>query len=542
MGVFPERFPVVIVGAGPTGLTAANLLARYGVASLLIEKNPTPLDIPRAIVLDDFGARVLQAFGADKTYLPHAISGLGEKYYDDSGACFYQAGADEAVNGFASRTYISQPDLETALVGHAADSPLIDLRFDCEVQGLVQTDQGVTLDVVHGRGRVHRIEADCVLAADGGRSTLREVLDIKMVGSTYRQAWIVIDTLNDPDQSRISRFFCSTRRPHISLPSPNGGRRYEFMMRPQEDRETVLAPGFVRDLLAPFRKISKADILRQVIYTFHARMAERFGKGRVLLLGDAAHLTPPFTGQGMNSGLRDAANVAWKVAAVLNGGARSGVLASYEAERRSPVSATIRQATEMGDRVMPANPEAAVFHQHLLRRLGPFPEIRNHLMDVRFRPKHHYDGGLIARLDMAQVKGSLVGEVIPQPDVILDDNVTRPLDAMLGAGFALVAQNAAGAKALSSLDQGRIFGHELSKLYLVAQGAGDFSKADGGVQTVSFDPAGIGRALNAHHGHILLIRPDRFCAGAFLPDDLAQGLADMAARLGMPKGAPERRQ
>ena len=139
--------------------------------------------------------------------------------------------------------------------------------------------------------------------------------------------------MNDPDQVRFSRFFCSNQRPHVSIPAPKGGRRYEFMLLPGETCDQALADGYVENLLKPYRSIEPQDILRKTLYTFHARIAQTWRVDRVFLAGDAAHLTPPFAGQGMNAGLRDAANISWKIATVLLGGASDAVLDSYQAER-----------------------------------------------------------------------------------------------------------------------------------------------------------------------------------------------------------------
>jgi len=520
MSVFPKESPVVIVGAGPTGLTLANLLAAYGVPTLVLEKNPAPLDLPRAIVLDDESARILQVFGADRTYVARAIAGQGAKYYDDAGECFASAPSEPPLYGFERRYFISQPALESALIGHATNTPLIDLRFDCEVQAVSQSGRGVVLEVIHGQGRVHRIEAALVLACDGGRSTIREALDIRMIGSTYGQDWIVIDTLNDPDTAPVQRFYCDVRRPHISLPAPGGGRRYEFMLRHGEGRDVALDTGFIGELLAPYREIGAQDILRRETYTFHARMAQHFRDGAILLLGDAAHLAPPFAGQGMNSGLRDAANLAWKIAAIQKGGADFSILDSFESERRSRAHSTIRRSVALGDIVMPPDAAHLAFRERLSGLLAPFPEIRDHLLDMRFKTKPRYRDGLCLGLEAAPI-----GEMIPQPKVA-GARGEISLDAALGCGFALIALADAGEMALEKFDQDRLFGLPLARLRLFMPEQPLKKGTLPGYRLID----GVGaEEFTAHSDGIMLIRPDRFCAALLAPDTLLDGLQRFAA-------------
>ena len=319
MTTYPADIPVVIIGAGPCGLTTGLLLAEYGVRSVVLEALPAPLTIPRAIILDDEGARTLQCFGADETYVSKTLEADGAAYIDDEGAIFGRVGAGAETYGFPKRHFISQPELEAALHERVAQTALCEVFFASEVVDFEQSKTGVTVSLSTAKGSHHTIEAQYMVAADGGRSPARERLGIAMSGSTYAQDWIVIDTANDPDQVRYSKFFCSVERPHVAVPAPHGGKRYEFMLLPGETHDQVLEMDFVRGLLARYRDIECKDIIRKVVYTFHARIAEEFRKGRILLAGDSAHLTPPFAGQGMNAGLRDAGNISWKLACVLNG-------------------------------------------------------------------------------------------------------------------------------------------------------------------------------------------------------------------------------
>jgi 3-(3-hydroxy-phenyl)propionate hydroxylase len=515
MPTYPSHAKVVIVGAGPTGLAAANLLATYGVDFIVLDREPGPMNLPRAIVLDDEGARTLQVFGLDRSYVASTIKAVGSKYLDDAGNCLAETGSGPETYGFPKRQYIYQPELEAALRGRLDEQAPGRLYFASDVTAIVNGKDATVVSVLDRDGQYHRIEAEWVLACDGGRSPIRERLGIAMSGNTYSQDWIVLDMLDDPDTSRYSKFFCSSARPTVSVPAPRQGRRYEFMLLPGETREQVLADDFLAELLKPFRSFHDKDVLRRTVYKFHARIADSFRADKVLLLGDAAHLTPPFAGQGMNAGLRDAHNLAWKIAAVVNGGASGAILDSYEAERRKPAWDMILVAVTMGNFVMPADAEQLRFRDLLLAALEPYPNVRDYLIQMRFKPRPRYESGLFLDLDSPCFEASLVGEMLPQPK-IPDNPGLVPLDQKLGAGFALVTQSEEAHRAAVMADRQTLRGLPMSCVRL------DSGRDDRGAAWMRQDP--IARPLLTHRDQIMLVRPDRYCAAAFDPDSLANGL------------------
>ncbi|MCA8927669.1 MAG: FAD-dependent monooxygenase, partial [Alphaproteobacteria bacterium] len=359
-----------------------------------------------------------------------------------------------------------------------AQRPEVSLVRGVTLAGFRQTAEAVSATLLH-EGRPHPVRAGVLIAADGARSTVRGLLGARLEGDTYPQDWIVLDLARDPNDEPVSQFHCDPARPWVSIPTPFGGRRYEFMLLPGEDGAEMVKLATLQRLLAPIRPLAAEDILRAVIYTFHARVADRWGEGRVWLAGDAAHLTPPFAGQGMNAGLRDAHNLAWKAAMVVRGEAPPAILASYVRERREPARAMIRLAVAMGEIVMPLGPEQKQLRDATLLGLQRFPEARDWLLHMKFKPKPRYDGGLFVDLGAPeQPPASLVGAMVPNPQVERADGSVVRLDRELGPWFALMGRG--------------------TERPWPARGP---------------DPYAL-QPLRAHRDQCVLVRPDRYVAAA----------------------------
>jgi 3-(3-hydroxy-phenyl)propionate hydroxylase len=208
----PSFHSVIVVGAGPIGLTVANLLGRLGVDVLILERNEAPLDIPRAIVLDDEGARAMQAAGVIDALLPQIVEGEGPVFFDDDGSVLARVGAGNQEFGFPKRYFISQPALERALKDGLPASGKIQLRFSAEVVAIHNEVDHVELKVRQAGG-IQVLRAAIVLACDGARSFIRQAVGIGMEGNTYGEDWLVVDTENDPDQARSAKVYCSLDRP-----------------------------------------------------------------------------------------------------------------------------------------------------------------------------------------------------------------------------------------------------------------------------------------------------------------------------------------
>ena len=441
---------VIVVGAGPCGLTLCNLLGSLQVPTLLVERNSSTVNEPRAVSIDDESLRTMQAIGLDAEVLSQVVQGYGAHYYSPAGRRFARVQPATREFGFPRRNAFRQPVLEAQLRAALARVDCVQTRFDTTLESFTQDAQSVTVQLRQRDGTTCSVSADWLIGSDGGRSRVREQLGIAMAGSTFSEKWLIVDLAGTPDRFRHTRVYCDPARPAISLPGPHGTRRYEFMLLPGERDEDLQSEAVARQLIA---RVSPADstihIVRQVVYTFHARLAERWREGRVLLAGDAAHLTPPFAGQGMNSGIRDALNLAWKLAAVQRRQLPPGLLDSYEAERRPHAWALIEMALAIGHFMQPKSQLGAFLMQSALRIASLFPPARDYLLQMKFKPKPRFERGLVVP-DSLPPKLSLSGRLFPQPMVETPALRSLRLDDALGAGFALLLVGCAPGEVLEA--------------------------------------------------------------------------------------------
>jgi 3-(3-hydroxy-phenyl)propionate hydroxylase len=422
---------VAVVGAGPVGMTAAALLAQHGLRVVVVERNARTSDEPKAISIDDEALRVYQSAGmADRT-LRIVVPGTGTRYYDTDGAPLFQARAEIPYRlGHPFKNPFAQPDLERELLAHLTEQPGVTVLLGTELRDLRQEADGVEI-----RGDQVVVRARYVLGCDGGRSTVRECLGIGMTGRSHEDVWLVADVLGDQHTERFGMHHGDPDRPLVIVPGRDGRCRYEFYLYPGECAAGERPPfELVRSLLAPFRSVRPEQVQRAVCYRFNAVVADDWRRGRVFLLGDAAHMMPPFAGQGLNSGVRDAANLCWKIAGVLRGELTEAALDSYEQERKPHAQATVRLSARLGRIVMTTNARFARRRDALVRAMLADPAQRAYLEFMRYRPAQHYRHGLVAPSEAGQV-----GVLLGQPRVFdLQQGRITLLDDVIGAGWALL--------------------------------------------------------------------------------------------------------
>ncbi len=420
---------VLISGLGPTGVALALLLVGMGVKVIAVERSMDVYPLPRAAHFDHEIMRLFQQL--------RVLDGIADsirpappyefRAADGSVLLRFDPDAAGSPSGWAAGYMIHQPGIERALRAKLAQSELAELRLGAAVETLAQDAGGVSVGLSSLAGS-STIRAQYLVGCDGASSRVRESLGVELDDYGFDEPWLVIDALV-PDAEvvpKINLQICDPGRPTTCVLMSAGRHRWEFMMLPGETPEQVLDDGFIRTLLAPWNLGDDVTLDRKAVYRFHALVARSWREGRVLLAGDAAHQMPPFAGQGMCSGLRDAANLAWKLEAVLKRGAADDLLCTYQSERSPHVRAYIDFAIGMGRVVCTLDPAAAA------RR------------DAAMLAARAQGGSMIPPLRPPVLGGGCIlagspgaGELFPQPWADTNKTALR-LDDVLGQGAWLI--------------------------------------------------------------------------------------------------------
>ena len=522
-----EHHPVVVVGSGPVGLTLANLLGTMGVGCLLVERNLHTVQEPRAVSIDDESLRTMQAAGVVDEVLGSVVPGYGSHYYTPRRVRFAKVEPVGRPYGYPRRNAFRQPVLEAQLKTALGRFATVHTLFGWRLDRYAQDADRVTLHFLGPSGERREVACDYLVGCDGAGSRVREQQGVELEGTTFDERWLILDLENNRNTVTHTEVFCDRRRPCITLPGPDNTRRFEFKLLPGETDADLLDEATVSRLLATHGADPAATLRRKVVYRFHARVAPRWRFGRVFLAGDAAHLTPPFAGQGMNSGIRDAQNLAWKLAAVLGGMAGPGLLDSYEGERRGHTWQMIELALRMGRIMSPPSRLHGVLTQAGFRALNVWPPARDYVQQMKYKPPPRFQEGFL--VPDGRGRRSVVGRLLPQPAVRVADGREVLLDAVVGNRFALVAPGGE-AGVLARLRHPVWDDLRAVRVALLPPGA-----PAAGVDCVT-EAALADAVLDAvradYAGHALLLRPDHYVAAAVSladPDAGARAVEAMVA-------------
>lgn len=509
---------VLVIGAGPIGLAAANLLADQGVHVTLVERRAGTSDEPRAISVTDETLRVMQQIGILDRLTPEMLMDTGARYFGRKEQLLAEVHPATPRLGHPGKSQFDQPVMESLLLDAARSRPLIDIRFNAEASRI--TDGPGHVDtVLKDEDGEHTVRSKWVVACDGGRSPVRSQLGIPMEGSTQTQKWIVVDIINTPGQpERFSEFHCNGTRPVVVVPGVQGRRRYEFMLLPGEEAAAVTSPDAIIRLIAPFQRITAGDIRRAAVYVAHQRVAVNYRVGRVLLAGDAAHMMPPFAGQALNAGVRDVANLSWKIAANVRGSGTDALVDTYQAERRPHAVDMVRLSHRIGKVVMNVNPVLTAIRDAAITASGIVPSAKGWLAGMKFLKQPHFADGCVAAPGPGVIKAAvaLVGRSLSQPQVTLPTGDAVPLDTVLGSGWALLY-----------FPFDRRAPLEVRRLGAAGSDGGGSPLAPKGTTPVT-DTSGAFKAL-AGSGVTLVVRPDRYVAAATTPETEQAAFESLAA-------------
>lgn len=435
----PSEVEVLIVGMGPVGAAMAQLLSRYAIKTLVIDKAQDIVMAPRAIALDNEALRVLQMCGLeddafDKVAIPEV------RMHSPLFGQYSRAVTAGSVDGHPKLVTFFQPALEQALRTRLRGCPHVTVRLGVSLLALCQDDDGVTAELQSADGQTVQVRARHVVGADGANSLVRRLLGQDFKGKTFAEDWLVVDAKQLPTPIDHVEFICDPHRPTPHMVAPGGRQRWEFKLKPGETREQMEHPDMVKRLLHPWTQGQDIEIERVAVYRFHARVADSFKVGRVFLVGDAAHITPPFVGQGLVSGLRDVANLAWKLAWVNRGWAQPHLLDTYDQERRPHAKAMIDLAKLMGNLVMPSNHVTAFLTHGFMRVMTRIPKLRRLFENLEIKPPNRFRVGCFVQPQRGATlcRGGQMPQVWLKPqsggEVALSDDVFGMGLVMVGFG------------------------------------------------------------------------------------------------------------
>jgi 3-(3-hydroxy-phenyl)propionate hydroxylase len=565
-----ETYDVIISGLGPTGLTMAHLLGQRGLQVLVLEREPKFYGNARAVYTDDECMRIFQSLGLADALANDMLQDTVVQMVLKDGTVLMQINDPTRVYGWSPSYFFYQPLLETTLAQTLDRYPHVRVVRGREVLSFVQDANSVkvlhaaTEGLQYGKSAatqtitgdkpavnsedVQFVQAKYFVACDGGRSAVRAQLGIEMTGKSFPNPWLVVDIkakdpLNGLNHLPYFNFVCDPDCPTVSCVQPYGHHRFEFMLMPDQTKEYMENPSTIRSLLSRHVDPDKFDILRSLVYTFNALIAGQWRKDRVFLAGDAAHMTPQFIGQGMNAGVRDAYNLAWKLDAVLRGRADAKLLDTYQSERRPHVHDMIKTAVDMKSFVSVANPLLGALRNVTTKIALATPVLGKFIQSGAFIPQPFYENGKYFGNPRVR-KNDAAGRWLPQPDIRNAHGKSQKLDELLGNGFTLLGL---GIDPRQGLSKGSLAIWDSQTTNFIAaypfggRPQGSVSHAAPiGLQIAEDLTGELFQWLKKHHaklGDIVIVRPDRFVFAVVPAEHIEQATQNLTNQLGVAPGS-----
>ncbi len=426
------QYDVAVIGLGPVGAIAANLLAREGLSVVAVDLSTQPYDKPRAVGLDHESLLVLQQIGVAELLEPFMSSYRASEYHSATGEVLRRIIPQPEPNPLSWPTYVTflQPELERLLRSSFNQWPNLRTEFGVRCTDLIADGHGQKVQLQSVNTEEQRlIECRYVLACDGASSPIRGMLGIDLEDLAFDEPWLVVDVhvADDVALPLTNVQYCDPRRPCTYVFGPGTLRRWEIMLLPGEDPAEMAQPHMLWSLLSRWLTPSQGRIWRAATYRFHALVADCWHKDDIFLAGDAAHQTPPFMAQGLNQGIRDVANLCWKIADVVQHRATPDLLASYEVERRPNARTVIELTKKLGRIICERDPVVvAERDRHMLNEMetGTGVVVRQDLLPA-------LTDGFLLRDEQGELVPA-AGTVFPQPWLKTPTGLVRMDDVVRG--------------------------------------------------------------------------------------------------------------
>lgn len=531
---------ILIIGAGPTGLTLANLLGMQGIKTTLVEARDALIDYPRAVGIDDESLRAMQTIGLVDKVLVHTVPDQQVRIVNGKGKIIAGINPTTREFGWPRRNGFVQPLVDRVLLEGLDRFESVEVYFGTEAVDLVQNAEAVTV-TVRRDGTDSTITAKYVVGCEGGRSFTRQKLGIAFNGNTRQQRGLVIDVADDPLGTPHAVFGGDPARGYATLSLPHGIRRWEFMLLDDENDELINSNEFLHSLLKDHvADPGSLNIIRRRVYDHHARIADRFQMGRVLLAGDAAHVMPVVAGQGWNSCIRDAMNLGWKLPAIVRGLADERLLDTYTEERRDHVKAMVELSVGMSKVVTNRSRATSAFRDLSAAVIDRFPKLKAYISNQGFKPMPKYDRGVVLPDSWKESKSVPVeegvlpgaGKLFPQPRVSVSGANNVLLDDATPLGWRVYVWNNDPARFLRVDSQRRLaaLGGTLVQLVPSTQSSWAQEHASEQVQVVSDTSGALKTWFHARPISAVIVRPDHVIAAECLAQDLDATLCQVLQR------------
>jgi 3-(3-hydroxy-phenyl)propionate hydroxylase len=523
----------------------ANILGGYGHSVTVLEARDTLIDYPRGVGLDDESLRTIQSIGLVDQVRPHTTPQHIMRLVNGRGKSIIINNPQTDEFGWERKHGFIQPEVDRELFNGLSRFANVNVLFGHEVLDVEKSASAVTAIArstdAEGNQVETRFDAQYLVGCEGGKSPTRKRLGVSFEGESPSTRWLVVDVNNDPLGTPNVFLGADPERPYVSIGLPHAVHRWEFMLHDDETEEQATDPEFVNRMLASHvPDPSTLNYIRRRVFTHHARVAGSFRKGRQIIAGDAAHLMPVWMGQGWNSGMRDATNLGWKLATILSGQATDKLLDTFTDERRDHAKAMVDLSLTMGKVIKITNPLGVFARDTASSVLNLFPSVKSYFADTRFKPMPRYVKGVLADPSTkasGTANGKLTNKLIPfttantnispvgvqfiQPKVRTDELGTVLLDEAVGKWWTLLVCGNDPVDALPAETLAKLKDLGARLVAVVPETQYEWAKRDMHEETlVLADTAGrLKKWFDDRPTPMLLIRPDRFVAGACLNQD-----------------------
>lgn len=533
------EWDVVIAGAGPTGLTLANHLGVLGIRTLVVEVLPQIIDYPRGVGMDDETLRSFQAVGLADKVSKHTVPDQIMSFVDRRGQTLIAINPPGQPYGWPRRNGFIQPLVDKVLLEGLKRFPHVTVQLQHRIEGFTEHENHITIDAQpvdqNGEpgGTCRTLSARYLVGCDGGRSPVRNRLGLPFDGKSESTRWLVIDLADDPIGTPNVALVLNDDFPYVEIALPHGIRRFEFMVPEGADEAEYAKPARIKELLARVLPAHvQARVIRHRVYMHHARIAPDFRKGRVFLAGDAAHLMPVWQGQGFNTGIRDATNLAWKLALSVRKIADDRLLDTYTQERHAHAGAMIDLSVLVGRIFAPSHRLLRMARNFLAPLLFRSAGVRRYIGEMRFKPMPFFKAGVVVHRGAPDPKG-LSGKMLVQPWLTDSAGQARRLDDVIGLRFGLISWSV-GVDAWITPGSRHILNQLNALPVVVRPPCQDLTHEVPKGGTVLADRDGsFKRWFDAAPGAVIILRPDRIVAAVCHPWELDATLNTLATHMGL---------